>query len=142
MSEEWYDRPENIWKFSFIGSLERNIYRSKEMAAIARFHLLHPSTLLKPSTTLSTFPHATPFFAISPSNSAHLRLHRRPDRKFSSIPPFRCNPEVSESVCVRVRVYVYTHKLFVPFGYPRSRYLKARICDCRAVVQVPNRAIR
>lgn len=68
------------------------------MAAIARFHLLQPSPLLKSSTIMSKFPHATPFFTISTSNNAaDFRNNRRGDRKFSTIPPFRCNPESRSS---------------------------------------------
>ncbi|KAL1544440.1 aspartyl aminopeptidase [Salvia divinorum] len=67
------------------------------MAAVTRFHLLQPSTLLKSSSILSKFPHATPFFTISANNNADLRHFCRGDRNLSTFPPLRCNSESSIS---------------------------------------------
>ncbi|XP_042043114.1 probable aspartyl aminopeptidase isoform X1 [Salvia splendens] len=69
------------------------------MAAVTRFHLLQPSTLLKSSSILSKYHHATPFFTISANNNTDLRQFRRGRgyRNLSTIPPLRCNSENSSS---------------------------------------------
>ncbi|KAI3458859.1 hypothetical protein Pfo_015522 [Paulownia fortunei] len=70
------------------------------MAAIARFHLLQPSPLLKPSAILSKFPRPSPFFTIQTNNNSNSRHNSGlgcGGRKLSTTSPLRSNSESSSS---------------------------------------------
>ncbi|KAK4431130.1 putative aspartyl aminopeptidase [Sesamum alatum] len=67
------------------------------MAAIARFHLLQPSPILKPSAILPKFPHASRLLSIHASYSPNLRRNGAGGRKLSTTPPLCSKSESSSS---------------------------------------------
>ncbi|CAA0824298.1 Zn-dependent exopeptidases superfamily protein [Striga hermonthica] len=67
------------------------------MAAIARFHLLHPSPFPKSSAIVSKFTRPSPFFTVHTNeDGAHSRRHGG-HRKISTTSPLRSNSETSIS---------------------------------------------
>ncbi|GER40921.1 aspartyl aminopeptidase [Striga asiatica] len=67
------------------------------MAAIARFHLLHPSPFPKSSAVVSKFTRPSPFFTVHTNeDGSHSRRHGG-NRKISTTSPLRFNSETSIS---------------------------------------------
>ncbi|KAL2227679.1 probable aspartyl aminopeptidase isoform X1 [Sesamum indicum] len=69
------------------------------MAALARFHLLQPSPILRPSALLPKFPHASRLLTIHTSYSTNLRRNGAGSggRKLSITPPLCSKSENSSS---------------------------------------------